>query len=79
MWERLTSFSRERGMSRVFDVIVLGSSGTVGKLVCEHLANQYQVRTEIHNTVVMHLCCTGDLETRNIDVSDCLIVRRSRL
>ena len=29
-------------MSRTFDVVVFGSTGVVGKLVCEHLANHYQ-------------------------------------
>ncbi|KAK9801970.1 hypothetical protein WJX73_003727 [Symbiochloris irregularis] len=29
-------------MSRTYDVVVLGSTGTVGKLVCEHLADHYQ-------------------------------------
>lgn len=30
-------------MSRPYDIVVLGATGTVGKLVCEHLAQHYQV------------------------------------
>ena len=31
--------------ARPFEIVVWGATGTVGKLVCEHVAHNYEVRT----------------------------------
>ena len=35
--------------TRPYEVVVWGATGTVGKLVCEHVAQNYQVTTPAAN------------------------------
>jgi short subunit dehydrogenase-like uncharacterized protein len=36
----------KKGAGREFDVVVWGATGFTGKLVCEHIAKNYQVRVD---------------------------------
>ena len=56
--------------TRPYEVVVWGATGTVGKLVCEHVAQNYQVATPAANhtgfdsiTIVFRLRDAVDLPT----------------
>lgn len=52
--------------TRPLDIVVWGATGTVGKLVAEHVAQNYQVQHRT-DTILRFLCMSLDLET---DLSD---------
>lgn len=47
--------------ARPYEIVVWGATGSVGKLVCEHVAQNYQVRVITDKSRSCFICVTGRL------------------